>query len=301
MLGQVNRLPLVRQVEFGYYLAGAVRGRREEILLPNGEVEGDICHLVQESPDGHVGDIIPVFIYLDQEERLTATMRMPLAQVGSFAYLQVAWVNNFGAFLHWGLQKDLFVPFREQKQKMQKDHKYIVHIHLDPETYRIMASAKVEKWLVNPLDRTAYDYSMRPRVGDEVSCLVWQKTELGFKVIVNGIHAGLLYDTQIFRELHTGDTIRAYISKVREDGKIDLVLHRPGQGGVRDFSSILLQHIIDHGGYTPLGDKSPAGEIASEFGVSKKVFKKAVGDLYRRHLITIEPDGLHQVQSTSAV
>lgn len=294
-------MPLVRQVGFGYYLAGTIRGRRQEVLLPNGEVEGDVTHLALETPDGHPGDVVPVFLYLDQEERLTATMRLPLAQVGSFAYLQVAWVNNFGAFLHWGLQKDLFVPFREQKQKMQKGHSYIVHVHLDPETYRIIASAKVEKWLVNPLDRTAYDYSRRLRVGDQVKCLVWQKTQLGFKVIINDTHAGLLYDTQIFRQLHTGDIVQAYISKVREDGKIDLTLQKTGQGGVRDFSAILMQYISDHGGHAPFGDKTPAGQIASEFGVSKKVFKKAVGDLYRQHLISIEPDGLYQVQPTPAV
>lgn len=294
-LGRVNLLPLVKQVEFGYYLAGAIRGQREEILLPRGEVLGDISQKALGTPDGGLGDRIPVFIYLDQEERLIATMRQPLAEVGRFACLEVAWVNNFGAFLHWGLQKDLFVPFREQKQKMQKGRRYIVHVHLDPETYRIIASAKVEKWLINPLDSDAYDYSQRPRVGDEVECLVWQKTDLGFKVIVNNTFAGLLYESQIFRELHTGDVTRAFISKVREDGKIDLTLQQRGQKGVEDFSSVLLEHISKNGGYTPMGDKSPAEEIASIFGVSKKVFKKAVGDLYRQRLITIQPDGLHLV------
>ena len=294
-LGRVNLLPLVKQVEFGYYLAGAVRGHREEILLPKGEVLDDLSQKALEIPDEGVGDVIPVFIYLDQEERLIATMRQPLAEVGGFACLEVAWVNNFGAFLNWGLQKDLFVPFREQKQKMQKGRRYVVHVHLDPETYRIIASAKVERWLINPLDSDAYDYSQRPRVGDEVECLVWQKTDLGFKVIVNNTFAGLLYDSQIFRELHAGDTTRAYISKVREDGKIDLILQKPGHKGVEDFSSALLEHIRKNGGYTPVCDKSPAEDISSIFGVSKKVFKKAVGDLYRQRLITIQSDGLHLV------
>lgn len=282
-LGRVNHLRIVKKVDFGYYLEGLVRGHREEILLPNAEVTGDVDREV------------PVFLYLDQQERLTATMHMPKAQVGDFAYLEVAWVNNFGAFLDWGLQKDLFVPFREQKMKMQKGHSYIVHIHLDPETYRIMASAKVEKWL------EAIPYPPQRR-GDEIECLIQQKTDLGFKAIVNpksdgerGAYSALLYDTQVFRDLHTGDLTRAYISKVREDGKIDLTLTRPGHDGAVDFAEQLLQHIKENGGYTHLCDKSPAEEIYRIFGISKKVFKRATGDLYRQRLITIEVDGLHLV------
>ncbi len=272
-LGEMNRLRVLKQVPFGYYLdGGPVHG---EVLLPQGEVQGEPA----------IGQDLDVFLYLDQEERLIATMRTPLAQVGDFAYLQVAWVNNFGAFLDWGLQKDLFVPFREQKMKMQKGQSYIVHIHLDESSDRIMASAKVERYL---------DQAFPPyRHGDEVDILVWQKTDLGFKVIVDNRWGGLLYDSQVFRDLHTGDRAHAYIYKVREDGKIDVTLTRPGQEGVHDFSATLLDHIRSHGGHCPLGDKSPAEDIAATFNVSKKVFKKAVGDLYRQRLITIADDGLH--------
>ena len=270
-LGTVNRLSVVRRADQGLYLSGGP----EDILLPNRYV-----------PEGvQVGDELDVFVYLDQEERLVATTERPLAQVGDFAWLRVSWINQFGAFLDWGLMKDLFVPFREQKMKMQKDRSYLVHIHLDPETYRIVGSAKVERYL-------STDYPPY-HGGDEVSILVWQKTDLGFKAIVDNRFSGLLYDEEIFRSLHSGDRLTAYVKQVRPDGKIDLSLQRKGQKAVRDFRDILLSHLQNNGGYTHLGDHSPAEEIYAIFGVSKKVFKKAIGDLYKRHLITLQPDGLH--------
>lgn len=270
-LGLINRLTVSRSADHGLYLSGGP----EDILLPKRYV-----------PDGTaVGDELDVFVYLDNEERLVATTEKPLAQVGDFAWLEVAWVNQFGAFLDWGLMKDLFVPFREQKMKMQKGRSYLVHVHLDPETYRIMASAKVERYL-----STAWPPY---HGGDEVEVLVWQKTDLGFKVIVDNRFAGLLFDDEIFRELHSGDRLRAYVKQVRPDGKIDLSLQKKGQKAVADFSETLLEHLRTNNGFSALGDKSPAEEIYAIFGVSKKVFKKAVGDLYRRRLITIEDDGLH--------
>lgn len=269
-LGRFNRLTIVRRAEQGLYLSGGP----EDILLPNRYV-----------PDGaEIGDEIDVFVYLDNEERLIATTETPKAQVGDFAWLQVAWVNNFGAFLDWGLMKDLFVPFREQKMKMQKGKSYLVHLHIDPETYRIMASAKVERYLST--DFPPY------HGGDEVDILVWQKTDLGFKAIVENRFSGMLFDAEIFRQLHSGDRLKAYVKQVRPDGKIDLSLQKKGQKAVHDFSDTLLEHLQNNGGFTPLGDKSPAEEIYALFGVSKKVFKKAVGDLYKQHLITIEPQGL---------
>ena len=269
-LGRFNRLTIVRRAEQGLYLSGGP----EDILLPNRYV-----------PDGaEIGDEIDVFVYLDNEERLIATTETPKAQVGDFAWLQVAWVNNFGAFLDWGLMKDLFVPFREQKMKMQKGKSYLVHLHIDPETYRIMASAKVERYLST--DFPPY------HGGDEVDILVWQKTDLGFKAIVENRFSGMLFDAEIFRQLHSGDRLKAYVKQVRPDGKIDLSLQKKGQKAVHDFSDTLLEHLQNNGGFTPLGDNSPAEEIYALFGVSKKVFKKAVGDLYKQHLITIEPQGL---------
>ena len=270
-LGKVNRLTVVKTVDFGMYLDGEEAG---EILLPQRYV-----------PQGcRVGDELDVFIYLDSEERLVATTQMPYAQVGDFAYLNVAWVNNYGAFLDWGLMKDLFVPFREQKMRMQKDKGYIVYLHIDEETYRIMASAKVERFLSE--DFPPY------HEGEEVCVLVWQKTELGFKVIVNNQYPGLIYDSEVFRPLRTGDKLMAYVKQVREDGKLDIALQKQGKEAVTDFSEILLDYLKSHSGKTSLGDKSPADEIYAEFGVSKKVFKKAVGDLYKRRLIAISPEGL---------
>lgn len=273
-IGRTCQLKVNRQVEFGFYLDGGEQ--YGEVLLPNGEIRPDI--------DVHIGEPLEVFLYLDTQERIVATTHIPLAQVGDFAYLEVAWVNNFGAFLHWGPLKDLFVPFREQKMKMMKGHSYIVHVHLDPETYRIMASAKVEHFLSQ--DFPPY------RTGDQVELLIWQKTDLGLKAIVDGRYGGLLYDTQMFRTLRTGDRVKGYISQVRPDGKLDLSLQCPGQRGVEDFSAQLLRHLQMNGGQTPLGDKSPAEEIYALFGVSKKVFKKAVGDLYRQRLIEISDTGI---------
>lgn len=273
-IGRTCQLKVNRQVEFGFYLDGGEQ--YGEVLLPNGEIRPDI--------DVHIGEPLEVFLYLDTQERIVATTHMPLAQVGDFAYLEVAWVNNFGAFLHWGPLKDLFVPFREQKMKMMKGHSYIVHVHLDPETYRIMASAKVENFLSQ--DFPPY------RTGDQVELLIWQKTDLGLKAIVDGRYGGLLYDTQMFRTLRTGDRVKGYISQVRPDGKLDLSLQCPGQRGVEDFSAQLLRHLQMNGGQTPLGDKSPAEEIYALFGVSKRVFKKAVGDLYRQRLIEISDTGI---------
>ncbi len=270
-LGQVNTLTVVKSVDFGMYLDGGEAG---EILLPQRYV-----------PQGcQPGDELDVFIYLDSEERLIATTQMPLAVVGDFAYLKVAWVNNYGAFLDWGLMKDLFVPFREQKIKMQKDRSYIVHLHIDEETYRIMASAKVERFLSEEFPPY--------QEGEEVEILVWQKTELGFKVIVDNQFAGLVYDSEVFQYIHTGDRLKAYVKQVREDGKLDISLQKHGKAAVTDFSAVLLNYLKEHSGRTSLGDKSPADAIYAEFGVSKKVFKKAVGDLYKRRLIVINDDGL---------
>lgn len=270
-LGRFNRLEVVKRVDFGMYLDGGDEG---EILLPARYV-----------PEGcEVGDWLNVFLYLDNEERLVATTLTPLVQVGQFACLEVAWINQYGAFLNWGLMKDLFVPFSEQKMKMEVGRKYVIHAHLDEESYRIVASAKVDRYLSKEMP----DY----RPGDEVDILVWQKTDLGFKAIIENQFAGLLYDSEIFRTLRTGDTLTAFIKQVREDGKIDLTLQKPGMAKVEDFSETLLRYIKENGGKTPLNDKSAAEEIYDTFGVSKKTFKKAVGDLYKKRLIVLGEDGL---------
>ena len=270
-LGKFNQLEVVKEVDFGVYLDGGEEG---EILLPTRYVPED-CK---------IGDFLNVFLYLDMDERLIATTLTPLVQVGQFACLEVSWVNQYGAFLNWGLMKDLFVPFREQKMKMQVGKKYIIHAHLDDESYRIVASAKVDRYLSK--EPASYE------AGDEVNILIWQKTDLGFKAIIESKYSGLLYDSEIFQSLHTGDKVKAFIKQVREDGKIDLILQKPGFEKVDDFSKTLLQYIKDNGGRISLNDKSPADEIYSTFGVSKKTFKKGVGDLYKKHLIILQGDGI---------
>lgn len=259
------------------------------MYLDGGE-DGEILLPLRYVPEGcQPGDLLNVFIYLDNEERLVATTLTPLVQVGEFACLEVAWVNEYGAFLNWGLMKDLFVPFREQKMKMQVGKKYVIHAHLDDESYRIVASAKVDRYL----SKEAAPY----QAGDEVDILIWQKTDLGFKAIIENMYSGLLYDSEIFQSLHTGDRVKAFIKQIREDGKIDLILQKPGFEKVDDFSKTLLQYIKDNGGRIALNDKSPADEIYSTFGVSKKTFKKGVGDLYKKHLILLPGDGIVLVTS----
>lgn len=274
-LGKFNQLEVVKQVDFGMYLDGGEEG---EILLPARYVPED-CK---------VGDWLNVFLYLDNEERLIATTLTPLVQVGEFACLEVSWVNQFGAFLNWGLMKDLFVPFSEQKMKMQVGNKYVIHAYIDDESFRIVASAKVDRYLSK--EKAPY------QPGEEVNILIWQKTDLGFKAIIENMYSGLLYDSEIFQTLHTGDTLKAYIKQVREDGKIDLILQKPGFEKVDDFSKTLYRYIADHGGRIGLNDKSPAEEIYDVFGVSKKTFKKAVGDLYKKRLILLHEDGIELVR-----
>lgn len=274
-LGKYNQLEVVKEVDFGMYLNGDEDG---EILLPKRYV-----------PEGcKPGDVLNVFIYLDMDERLVATTLEPYVQVGEFACLEVAWVNQFGAFLDWGLMKDLFVPFREQKAKMQKGGRYVVHVHLDDESYRIVASAKVERFLSK--EQPPY------LPGEEVHVLVWQQTELGYKVIVDNRFSGMLYHNEIFQPLEVGMQMNAFVKHVREDGKIDLVLQKGGAKRVEDFSEVLLRFIKDNGGYTPINDKTDAEIIYHTFGVSKKTFKKAVGDLYKKRVVTLEDDGIYLVK-----
>lgn len=267
-LGDYNHMTVVKKVDFGFYLDGGDEG---EILLPQRYV-----------PKGlKVDDEIDVFVYLDQDERPVATTEKPHAKVGDFAYLEVKWVNEYGAFLGWGLMKDVFCPFREQKKRMQLGESYIVHLHVDEESYRIVASAKVEHYLAD--DKPQYKH------GEEVELLVWQKTDLGFKVIIDNKYPGLLYQDQIFQYIHTGDRMKGYVGNVRPDDKIDVTLQKTGRQQTTDFAEVLYQYLLDNDGVCDLGDKSEADDIYERFHVSKKVYKKAVGDLYKRRLITVSP------------
>ena len=280
-LGEYNLLRVKEEARregfgevFGLYLDA---GREGEILMPQKYV-----------PEGTMpGDEIECFVYLDQDERPIATTEKPLAKVGDFAYLECSWVNEYGAFLNWGLTKDIFCPFREQKKRMEIGDKYIVHIHIDEDSYRIVASAKIEHYLKEP------DSTCELQRGSEADILIWQKTDLGFKVIVNNSYPGLIYEDQIFKYIHTGDRMKAYVSNMRPDGKIDLTLQPLGIAAAEDFSATLLDYIKDNGGYCALNDKSDPEEIKRLFHVSKKIFKKATGDLYKKKLITLAEDGLH--------
>ena len=285
-LGDYNILKVVKEAKrpnphsfnneetFGIFLDG---GHEGDILMPKKYV-----------PEGtKVGDMIECFLYLDQDERLIATTEKPIAKANEFAFLECSWVNEYGAFLDWGLMKDVFCPFREQKRKMEIGNSYIVHIHLDEESYRIVASAKIENYFSQ--EKPAY------RHGEEVEIMIWQKTDLGFKVIIDNKYLGLIYQGQIFKHVTTGDRMTGYIDNIRPDGKIDVTLQPTGRKLTADFAETLLEYLPDNNGVCPLGDKSDAEDIKRTFQVSKKTFKKAVGDLYKRRLITISPEGLKLV------
>lgn len=271
ILGDYNNLKIVKRVSFGLYLDGDEDG---EILLPAKYV-----------PDGYdIGDIIKVFVYLDNEERLVATTEEPLAKVGDFALLRVAWTNDYGAFLDWGLLKDLFVPFSEQEGKMVKGNSYLVYVTIDRKSYRIYASARLDKYL----SRTKPPYE----TDEEVDIIVWRRTNLGWKVIVNGNHSGLVFANEVFRDLKTGDRLKGYVKRVRTDGKIDIALQRHGVAGDDDSSMRLLSAIEAQREFLPLNDNSSPDEIYSMLGMSKKAFKRAAGKLYKQRLIIIDDDGL---------
>ena len=273
-LGQYNLLTINRFTDHGAYLdAGKDLG---EILLPKAFVKSEM----------RPGTQVEVIVYFDQQDRLVATTEKALACVGDFAHLRVAWVNEHGAFLHWGPMKDIFVPFREQKLRMVKDHSYLVHIHIDEETARIVASAKIERYIENAQPT---DYHR----GEVVNMLIWQKTDLGFKVIVNNRHQGLIYDNQVYIQLHSGMRLEGSVVKVRPDGKIDLSVQRIGKGRFKDFAEELLEELKNApDGFLPFTDKTASDDIVARFGQSKKTFKKAVGTLYRERLITIEDNGI---------
>ena len=270
-LGNYNTLRITRFTQHGAYLDG---GNVGEILMPQKYL----------NPRMRIGDKVEVFVYLDQGERLVGTLETPLARVGDFAFLRVAWVNEFGAFLDWGLMKDLFVPFREQKMPMQQGRSYLVHIHIDPETQRIVASAKVERYLQRAT-------TGRYHRGQEVEIVIQQKTPLGFKCIADNRCPGQLYDNQIFDvQPHAGDVFTATVVNVRPDGKLDLSLQRIGKGRFRDFAEQLREALQKAGGSLPVSDHSSPEELQQRFGVSKKTFKRAVGTLYKNGELLISPD-----------
>ena len=275
-IGQFNTLTITRFTDHGAYVDGGEVG---EILVPKAYVTKSM----------RPGDTLDMFVYLDQSERLVATTEQPLATVGDFAYLEVAWVNEHGAFLNWGVMKDLFVPFRQQKRTMEVGESYIVFVDIDEETGRLMATAKIDKYLYPAREH----YYHR---GEEVELLVWQRTELGLKVIVDNRHAGLVYNDQLFApEPKTGDRLRGTVVNVRPDGRIDVSLQRLGKSRFRDFAEVLYEELqAESEGFLPFTDKSSSDDISARFGVSKKTFKRAVGTLYREKKIILEEGGIRK-------
>ena len=273
-VGRFNRLRVVKQVPFGLYLEG---GQWGEILLPNRFV-----------PAGtRVGNVVEVFLYFDSEDEIIATTQRPRARLGEFAYLKVIDRNRIGAFLDWGLDKDLLAPAPEQRRPMEIGKSYIVYVKQDGEG-RLVASSKIDRFL----DKLP----ARFKPGEEVSLLIAEETDLGTKAIVNDAHWGLVHKADIFQQLHYGKRMRGYVKRVRRDGKIDLVLSRGGHDGIGDLSTEILARPRKSGGFLALHDKSSAEEIQRVLGVSKKSFKSAVGQLYKRRLIVVESGGIRLVE-----
>jgi predicted RNA-binding protein (virulence factor B family) len=270
-IGKYNTLSVVAVTDKGAYLDGGELG---EVLLPNRFVPEN-CK---------VEDKITVFIYLDSAERIVATTDKPLGQVDEFVSLKVKQLNKMGAFLDWGLPKDLLVPFNQQHTAMEEGKYYLVRIFLDTTTDRIAASSKLDKYI----DIWPADYQK----WDKVKLMIGGKTDLGFKAIINDKHWGLLYDNEIFQPLRVGKIVDGYIKNIREDGRIDLSLSRSGEGKVNDFADKLLAHIAENDGFSPLHDKSSPELIQRILGVSKKTFKATVGNLLKNDKITIEKSGL---------
>ena len=270
-IGKINNLQIVKILDFGAYLDGDEKG---EILLPIRQVPDEV----------DVDDFLDVFIYNDSEDRIIATTEKPFAMLGDFALLKVVAVNQVGAFLDWGLVKDLLVPFREQKVKMEVGRSYIVHIYLDDETDRLVASAKLDRFL----DDTVPEYE----TNQEVDLLIQSKTDLGYKAIINNSHWGVLYNNEIFQDLNIGQKIKGYIKKIREDDKIDLYLNKSGYNQIDSISQNILKKLEENDNFLPLNDKSAPDDIYATLAISKKQFKKAIGNLYRNHLITIEKEGI---------
>lgn len=277
-LGKYCTLKVVKELDFGMYLDG-------------GEEFGEILLPTKYIPKGtKVGDELEVFLYLDSEDRIIATTLRPFAQAGEFAYLQVASVNRVGAFLDWGLPKDLLVPFREQRSEMKQGYKYIVYIYADVESRRLVASAKLNKFLDNtPVE---YEYNQ------EVDLLVTQKTDLGWKVIVNSRHSGMIYDNEIFVPIQKGDRINGYVKHIRSDEKLDITLQKTGYDveAMDALAKEIFEKLKASGGIIPLSDKSSAEEIAEIFGCSKKSYKKAIGSLYKAKLINITPKTIELIK-----
>jgi len=270
-IGKYNTLEIVKEVDFGLYLDGGEMG---EILLPKRYI-----------PEGaKPGSSLEVFIYLDSEDRPVATTEKPFAKAGEFAFLKCVDVTRVGAFVDWGLPKNLLVPFREQKMPMEAGKSYVVYVYFDIESRRMAASAKIEKFIDN--------IPVEFEEGEEVELIIYAQTDLGYKAIVDDASTGILYKNEVFQPVRIGQKLTGYVKKVREDEKIDLMLLKPGYEKVGEMEEQILEFIRKNNGFTSVTDKSSPEIIYELFGMSKKNYKKALGALYKKRLVLLGPDGV---------
>lgn len=270
-LGNYNTLEILRSTSVGLFLGD---NEGTEILLPNKYVPDPI----------EIGEQLTVFCYLDSNERPVATTLTPLIIRNEFAFLEVAELNAYGAFMDWGLEKHLLVPFREQRLKMEQGKKYVVHCYLDEQSFRLTASNKLDKFLDNE--------NILKKVNDTVSLLVSRKTDLGWEVIIDNSYKGLLFFSDVFKEIRIGDSMQGFIKNIRKDNKIDVSLLPIGQKMLEPTAELILQKLIEAEGFLTLHDKSSPEEIKEKLQLSKKAFKKGVGALYRERKIKIEANGI---------
>lgn len=273
-LGVKNTLRVLRGTSVGMYL-GDEEGN--DVLLPKKYIPDDLI----------VGDDIEVFIYKDSEDRIIATTLEPKVQLNQFAYLQVMAVTGIGAFLDWGLEKDLFVPFKEQNKKLNIDDWCAVYVYLDEETDRLVGSCKVNKFFEKE--------NVELEEGEEVNLLVFEETNMGLNVVINNKYKGLIYENEIFQRVKLGSRLKGYIKLIREDNLIDVSLQKQGYANIEPNSERILEKLKANNGFLDVTDKSDANYIMYQLEMSKKTFKKAVGGLYKQRLIRIEEDGIYLV------
>lgn len=274
-LGKINRLTVKKQVKFGFYLDGLSWG---EILLPNNVAPKDL----------QIGQTLEVFLYLDSEDQLIATTERPKIKVGEVAMLQVVATTKVGAFVNWGLKKDLLVPFSEQQLPLKEGQSYLLYCYVD-NSNRIVASSKLDRHL----HKTPSPY----QAGDKVDIVISEQTDIGYKAVVNHQHWGVLYKNEVFKPLRRGDKLSAYIVKVRDDGKIDLRLNAATYKQALELTAQILTKLEQNAGKLALTDKSSPEQIYASFGVSKKAFKQAIGTLYKDKKIVIAEHGIILVPS----
>lgn len=271
-IGQINSLEVTKTADFGVFLDGDDYG---SVMLPNKYV-----------PEGtNVGDHIDVFLYFDSESQLAATIDKPIAQVGEWGLMQVEGVSSTGAFVNWGIkEKDLLIPFSEQRARFTAGQNILVYVYTDKASGRIVGTTKFNKWL----DKTPANYE----VNEEVNLIIAERSQLGYKAIVNGEHWGMIFPSDVFGKLFIGKKLKGYIKQIREDGKIDLALQKVGVAKMDDLSSKIVELLEKKGGFLPLNDKSSPEAIFDAFRTSKGTFKKTIGGLYKTGKIVIEKDGI---------